>query len=95
MKDYRRLFKIATVFMALGIFFMTMLAFIVLVYTKDYEDVMRDPFSAIFLRWPIWTVLMTICYIPGITGLVIANRRRNEAIAEHLRISEEEYRVEE
>ncbi len=88
MKDYKKLFKISMVFTSLGIFFMTMMMFIILVYTKDKEDVMRDPFSSIFLRWPVWFILMTVCYIPGISGMVIANKKKREAIAKALEIDE-------
>lgn len=86
MKDYKKLFKISMVFTSIGIFFMTMMMFIILVYTKDKDDVMRDPFSRVFLRWPMWFIGMVVFYVPGISGLVIANKKKREAIAQALEI---------
>jgi hypothetical protein len=86
MKDYKKLFKISMVLTSIGIFFMTMMIFIILVYTKDKDDVMKDPFSRVFLRWPMWFIGMMVCYIPGISGLVIANKRKAEAMEEALKI---------
>ena len=86
MKNYKRLFKIAMVFTSLGIFFMTMMIFIILVYTKDMDDVMKNPFSRVFLRYPMWLILCLVCYVPGISGLVYANSLKAKAREEALRI---------
>ena len=88
MKNYKMLFKIATIITALGMFFMTMMIFIILVYTKDLDDVRADPtgFSQVFLVWPTWFIGMTVCYIPGIAGLIYANSLKQKAKEESLRI---------
>ena len=64
MKDYKRLFKIATVLASMGLFFMTMMIFIVLVYTKDMDQVVKNPFSKVFLRYPLWLILALASFIP-------------------------------
>ena len=88
MKNYKRLFKIAMVFTSLGIFFMTMMFFIILVYTKDLDDVNADPtgFSQVFLTWRMWFIGMIVCYVPGISGLVYANKLKTKAREEALKI---------
>jgi len=86
MKNYKRLFKISMILTSMGIFFMTMMVFIVLVYHKDLDDVVKNAFSNVFLRAPMWLILMAICYIPGIAGLVYANKLKSKAMEEALRI---------
>lgn len=86
MKNYKRLFKIAMVITSLGLFFMTMMIFIVLVYRKDMDDVMKNPFSKVFLRYPMWLILSLVCFIPGISGLVYANNLKSKAREEALKI---------
>jgi|GEM_PF-2488050 len=87
MKNYKRLFKWAMAFTALGMLFMTIMIFILLVYTgNSYDDVMRTAFSRVFLRFPMWMILMFVFYIPGISGLVYANSLKKKAMEEALRI---------
>ncbi len=86
MKNYKRLFKISTILTSLGIFFMTMMMFIVLVYHKDLDDVVKNPFSNVFLRAPMWLILMAVTFIPGISGLIYANKLKSKAMEEALRI---------
>ena len=86
MKNYKALFKIAMVLTSMGIFFMTMMVFIILVYAKDMDDVMKNPFSKVFLRYPLWLILAIACYIPGIGGLVYSNSLKAKAREEALKI---------
>lgn len=86
MKNYKRLFKISMILTSMGIFFMTMMMFIVLVYSKDMDDVLKNPFSKLFLRYPMWLILMLVCYVPGLSGLVYANKLKSKAREEALRI---------
>ncbi len=87
MKNYNRLFKWATGFAAAGMLFMTIMFFVLLVYTgNSYDDVMKTAFSRLFLRWPMWFVLMLVGYIPGISGLFYASSLKKKAYAEQLRI---------
>jgi len=86
MKNYNRLFKISTVLTSMGIFFMTMMVFIVLVYAKDMEDVVKNPFSNVFLRYPMWLILSIASYIPGFLGLFYASKLKAKAREESLRI---------
>lgn len=86
MKNYNRLFKIAMVLTSMGIFFMTMMIFIVLVYKKDYDDVEKNAFSNVFLKFPLWLTLAIVCYVPGLSGLAYANRLKNKAREESLKI---------
>jgi len=86
MKNYKRLFKISMILTSMGIFFMTMMVFIVLVYSKDMEDVVKNPFSNVFLRYPMWLILSIASYIPGFAGLFYANKVKTKAMEESLRI---------
>lgn len=86
MKNYKRLFKISMILVSLGIFFMTMMVFIVLVYTKDMNNVVKNPFSNVFLRYPMWLILMLACYIPGFIGMYFANKSKEAARIESLKI---------
>ena len=86
MKNYKRLFKISMILTSLGIFFMTMMIFIVLVYTKDMHNVVKNPFSNVFLRYPMWLTLMLASYIPGFIGMYFANKWKEEARIESLKI---------
>ena len=86
MKNYNRLFKISMVLVSLGIFFMTMMIFIVLVYTKDLDDVVKNSFSNVFLRYPMWLILAIVMYIPGFIGMFFANKFKTKAREEALRI---------
>jgi len=70
----------------MGMFFMTMMTFIILVYSKDMDDVMKNSFSRLFLRYPMWLILMMACYIPGISGLVYATKLKENARMEALKI---------
>lgn len=87
MKNYNRLFKFAIAFSALGMLFMTIMVFVLLVYTgNSYDDVMKTAFSRVFLRWPMWFVLMLVFYIPGLSGLFYANSLKKKAYEEHMKI---------
>lgn len=87
MKNYNRLFKWATVLTAAGMLFMTIMMFVLLVYTgNSYDDVLKTSFSRLFLRWPMWFVLMLAFYIPGISGLFYANSLKKKAYAEAMKI---------
>lgn len=86
MKNYNRLFKISMTITSLGIFFMTMMVFIVLVYSKDMDDVVKNPFSNVFLRYPLWLILSIACFIPGLSGMFYANKLKNKAREESLKI---------
>ncbi len=86
MKNYKRLFKISMVLTSLGIFFMTMMIFIVLVYSKDMDDVMKNSFSKIFLRYPMWLILAIASFIPGLSGMVYATKLQRIAKEEALKI---------
>ena len=86
MKNYKRLFKISMVLTSLGIFFMTMMIFIVLVYSKDMDDVMKNPFSKVFLRYPLWLILAIASFIPGLYGMFYASKLNNIAREESLKI---------
>ncbi len=86
MKNYKRLFKISMVLTSLGIFFMTMMIFIVLVYSKDMDDVMKNSFSKVFLRYPMWLILAIASFIPGLSGMVYANKLQSRAREESLKI---------
>lgn len=86
MKNYKRLFKISTILTSMGIFFMTMMVFIVLVYSKDMDDVVKNPFSNVFLRYPLWLILAIASYIPGLTGMFYANKLKTKAREEALKI---------
>ena len=87
MKNYKRLFKIGMTFTALGIGFMTMMMFVIMVYTgNSYDDVMKTAISRLLLRWPLWAILSAAFYIPGISGLVYANKLKRKAYEEAMRI---------
>lgn len=86
MKNYKRLFKISMILTSMGIFFMTMMIFIVLVYAKDMEDVVKNPFSNVFLRYPMWLILAIVSYIPGFVGMFYANKLKTKANEESLKI---------
>ena len=86
MKNYKRLFKISMFLTSLGIFFMTMMIFIVLVYSKDMDDVMKNSFSKIFLRYPMWLILAIASFIPGLSGMVYATKLQRIAKEEALKI---------
>ena len=86
MKNYKRLFKISMVLTSMGIFFMTMMIFIVLVYSKDMDDVMKNSFSNVFLRYPMWLILAIVSFIPGLSGMFYATKLKNKAREESLKI---------
>ncbi len=86
MKNYKRLTKISMVLTSFGIFFMTMMIFIVLVYSKDMDDVMKNSFSKIFLRYPMWLILAIASFIPGLSGMVYATKLQRIAKEEALKI---------
>ncbi len=86
MKNYKRLFKISMFLTSMGIFFMTMMVFIVLVYSKDMDDVVKNPFSNVFLRYPMWLILAIVCYIPGLSGMFYSNKLKTKEKEESLRI---------
>jgi len=87
MKNYNKLFKWATALSALGMLFMTIMIFVLLVYTgNSYDDVMATAFSRLFLRWPMWFVLMLVFYIPGFAGFFYANSLKKKAYEEAMRI---------
>ena len=87
MKNYNKLFKWATAFSALGMLFMTIMIFVLLVYTgNSYDDVLKTAFSRLFLRWPMWFILMWVFYIPGISGLIYASSLKKKAYEEAMKI---------
>ena len=86
MKNYKRLFKLSMVLTSLGIFFMTMMIFIVLVYKRDYPDIEKNAFSNVFLKFPLWLALAIACYIPGLSGMYYANKLKEKAREESLKI---------
>ena len=86
MKNYKRLFKISMFLTSLGIFFMTMMIFIVLVYRKDYDDVEKNAFSNVFLKFPLWLTLSIVCYIPGLSGMFYSTKLKAKAREESLKI---------
>ena len=86
MKNYKKLFKISMILTSMGIFFMTMMVFIVLVYSKDMDDVVKNSFSNVFLRYPLWLILAVVSYIPGLSGMAYANKLKTKAKEESLKI---------
>lgn len=87
MKNYKRLFKIAMSFTSVGFAFMTVMMFVIMVYTgNSYDDVMKTAVSRLTLRWPLWAILSLAFYIPGISGMFYANKLKREAHAEAMRI---------
>ncbi|MBN1623899.1 MAG: hypothetical protein JW903_05990 [Clostridia bacterium] len=87
MKNYKTLFRWATVLASLGFLFMTIMLFVQLVYTgNSYDDVLQTAFSRVFLRWPMWFILMIAFYIPGFAGLFYANNLKKKAYAEAMKI---------
>ena len=79
---YQTLFKIGTVISAIGFFCMTMMFFVMIVYTKDELSYAVNP----ELKPLTWIVPALILYFIGVPILMIANNKKKKEREEMLRI---------
>ncbi|MCK5812226.1 MAG: hypothetical protein KAG94_04965 [Clostridiales bacterium] len=79
---YQTMFKIGTIITSIGFFCMTMMFFVVIVYTKDELTYAVNP----GLKPLTWMIPAFLLYVMGIPTLVFANKKKAAERAEMLKI---------
>jgi len=81
-RDYKKLFKIGTIISGIAFFCMTMMFFVLIVYSKDDLVFQINP----GLVWFTWAIPSAILYAIGIPILITANNIKTKEREEALRI---------